>query len=541
MHHAYLLLGLLILVCLLPRLAKKVGAPLPIMLFMAGIGIGFIPGLEWPHPKPDMILPFFLPPLLVGAAYYTSFRDFRRNLRPILLLAFGLVIATTLAMGYAMPLLVPGMPVAVGMVLGAVVSPPDAVAATSLFKHLRVPKRVVTILEGESLVNDATALLLYQTAIAAVVAGSFEPWQAGAHFGWLLVGGIGLGLLFGWGSMWIFPHLRDLRGQILFTFVVPYLAYFIAEDLHSSGVLAVVTMGLVIGWMAPKVFTPVFRIPSEAVWGSLIHTLTSLVFLLVGMVSSDIFQIVAERYAWLDLLRITGLSIFIIVLVRFLWIFILTFGLRQIVPHMRRHDPFPSWQNVALIGWCGMRGVVSLATALAIPLTVAHGENFPYRDLVLFISVCFIFFSLVVQGGTLPWLIGKLNLRYDPQWIQEDWKARHIATEGAMAAIKKLQALDGPDHPALTRIHSYYTQRLSVLGDGPHSPLSAEDSDSEKGRLHEHPVLIQERKIWKEVLESEREAILGLRREWKIGDEVMHDLLREIDMLAQRFAPETTP
>lgn len=532
MHNSTeIFLLLLVSVCVIAAIANRINLSPPIACVIGGMALALVPGFPEFQIPPNLILLIFLPVLLTEAAYLTSIRDFKNNLRPIAQMAFGLVIFTTVAVAAAMQWLFPGIGWAVGMVMGAIISPPDAVAATSVIKNLHIPRRAHTILEGESLVNDATGIVLYRFAVAAVVTGSFSLAQASSHFLWMVSSGIAIGWVGAMAYIKCFRFIKEESVEILSTFLVPYAVYIATEELHGSGVMAVVTSGIVTGWFSPRYFTSKFRLQANAVWKMTIFVMNGLVFLLIGLY----FPHLATQLSYINLLAL-GKAVAVITLViiaaRFLWVYIVGYGQVFFLRKLSKKYTYSPWQNVFLVGWTGMRGVVSLATALALPLTVADGSPFPYRDMIIFISFAVIVVTLVLQGITLPWLIKALPLTYDMQHLNEDWQARKEAADKAMARLQEIQFNDDDlGAAALKRIISHYCDRLRALGDGPNTPL-----DMKQQPVREtHPIIDAENRIWQDILEIERKTILDLRHDFKISDEVMHDILREIDLMDSRF------
>ncbi|NDF11943.1 MAG: Na+/H+ antiporter [Proteobacteria bacterium] len=518
--------------CLIATVANRMKLAQPIAFLIGGIGLGSIPALQAFSVPPEYMLMIFLPPLLMEAAYFTSFRDFRANLRPIVQLALGLVVFTSCVVAFLMPKLIPGMGIATAFVLGAIISPPDAVAATSIIDKSRVPKRVVSILEGESLVNDATGLVIYQFAVAAVVLGIFSWTDATLQFGWMVAVGILLGLVIGYIYMYLFRHIKHQPTEILSTFLLPYGSYILTESLHASGVLAVVATGLMVGWRAPTVFSPGFRIPAASVWQMVSYTFNGFVFVMIGMQFPGIVKNLSTQYSMKILIEYSLILWLVAVSIRMVYVYVTAYGVRFVMPRLRARDPYPAWQNVFLIGWTGMRGVVSLATALALPVTIANGQEFPYRDFIIFLSLMVILLTIVVQGLLLPWIVHKLTLSYDYTLLFEDWSARVAATKEALKHLDKTLTVC-PDiyRSAYERVRSFYVDRLAALGDGPNTPL--EPSESNSGNLH--PIAEAEQTLWQEVLTVERNVVINLRKAFKIGDDNMHDILREIDLLSARF------
>jgi len=536
MNPTEIFLLLLVALCVVAYLAQRTGVANPIAFVAGGMVLGLLPGFRNFVFPPDILLLIFLPPLLTSAAYFTSLRDFKANKRPILQLALGLVVFTCVVTAYAIHWLEPRISIPLGFVLGAIISAPDAVAAVSLTKHTFLPKRIMTILEGESLVNDATGLVLYQFAVAAVVTGAFSLASASVHFLWMIGSGVFLGWGMGWCFMRIFPYIREMSVEILSTFLISYAAYIAAEEIHSSGVLAVVSLGLTVGWYAPSVFKPVFRIPANAIWNMVNFVLEGLVFLLIGLHFPGLLVRLQEYDA--KTLGSLALAVpLVAALTRIIWVFVVGYGVRFLFPKIRSRDPYPEWQNMFIISWVGVRGVVSLATALAIPLTMEDGWPFPHRDLIIFLAFCVILFTLLVQGLTLPWLIRRLKLTYlyDATLLHEHWLAKKIAAETARERLEQLRREGAHQSAAFDRIASHYEDRVKSLGDGPNTPIHPHRSVVEE----EHPLVQTENRIWKEVLEAERKSVIALRQGFKISDDVMHDMLRDIDLLFNRFASKT--
>ncbi len=529
MHPSQLLI-LLTAICVCALLAHKLRVAPPIAFLLGGLALALVPDMPHVTIDPEHMMVIFLPPILMEAAFFTSLRDFRANLRPILLLAIGLVIMTSVGIAAVWVAMVPAATWGLGFVLGAIVSPPDAAAATAALRGIRVPKRVTSILEGESLVNDATGIVLYKFALVAVLLGGFSFADASLLFLWKVVAGLVMGLIVAYAFVRMFRYLVDPSVEILATFIPPYAAYILAETLHASGVLAVVSAGLMVGWHAPSMFTPRMRISAEAIWHMVVFFLNSLAFLIIGLQLPDLVQ----RLDVLNHPELIGMVIAICtasVAIRFIWVFFMAYVLRWFMPSSLRKDYYPAWQNVFVVAWTGMRGVVTLALALALPLTLTNGEAFPHRDLIIFLSVSVIMFTLVIQGLSLPWLTRTLTLSFEPKRMQEEWLARMAGTTQALLRLDELEKLDNVHMPALLRIREHYRERMQSLGDGPNTPLVAGHAPS----LMNHPLLQAENRLWADVLRRERDMLIELRRSYTIGDDVMNDILREMDLLASRF------
>lgn len=517
------ILGLLIVVTGLAVIARKIGTPDPILLVAGGLLLSLVPGLPHFRLDPELVFFFFLPPLLYPAALFTSWRDFQFNLRPITLLALGLVLFTTVAIGLIAHRFL-GLPLAAGFTLGAIISPPDAIAATAIAQRLRIPRRIVTILEGESLVNDATALVAYRFAVAAVVAGgSFSLTVAAGRFVLVAAGGIMVGLVAGWITAWIQARLDDPPIQTALSLLIPFAAYIPAERLGVSGVLAVVTTGLYHGWRSPEVLSGRMRLQAGPVWEMVEFLLNGFIFVLIGLQLPEVLSGLSES-SWQTLLGYGLVVSLAVIVIRFLWVFPATYLPRLLSSRLRARDPSPPWQHVTLLGWTGMRGVVSLAAALALPLSTAAGAPFPGRDLILFLTFAVILATLVVQGLTLPWLIRWLDLKDDGADEKEERAARFKANEAALARLHEIASVPArTTGDGLQRLMDEYQDRLRQVetcepGDGPGRLFSSEYEA-----------------FASEALEVERKTILQLRNERVINDEVLRRIQRDIDLAEARL------
>jgi CPA1 family monovalent cation:H+ antiporter len=527
MHDLGLVLALMAAVAALATLARRLGIPYPILLVVGGAALGLLPGLPSVHLEPEIVFLVFLPPLLTYAGAYTSLRDFRANLGPIGLLAGGLVLFTIAAVAVVARLLVEGMSWPVAFVLGAIVSPPDAIAATAIAQRLGLPRRIVTVLEGESLLNDATALVALRMATVAVVTGVFSLSEAVLSFFVMAIGGAVIGLAVAWLIVELRSRIEDPPVEITIALLTPYLAYLPAEQLHFSGVLAAVAAGLYIGRHFSRMMSPATRLYGAPVWRMFIFVLEGLVFILIGLQLNGVLHGLADRPVGTMLLQGLGISLAMIV-ARIAWVFAISYlpGLGR-----RAGQPPPSWREVLIVGWAGMRGVVSLAAALALPLTTAAGAPLPDRDLLIFLTYCAIVVTLVGQGLTLPPLIRRLEIGADEAAEQEEHLARVEATEAALARLDQLADEDGvPTRAGWLR--TYYEERRHLLaaGHGPDQrghPGGAEAAESPQAAY---------RRIRTQVIAAERDAVERLRGEGKIADEVVHRIQRELDHEEQRLA-----
>jgi CPA1 family monovalent cation:H+ antiporter len=400
----------------LQTVADKIKLPNAVLLVIVGVSLWFIPGLPAVELNPDVVFLLFLPPILYDAAAHTSWHDFKSEIRPISTLAITLVFLTTTAVAVACFHLIPGFTWPLAFLLGAIVSPPDAVAATSIIKGMGLNKKVLTILEGESLVNDASALIAYRFSIAAVGTGSFMLLDAGIDFLFVICGGIVCGLAIGFVFIMLHKMLRNnsIIGTSL-TLLTPFVAYVTAEHWHTSGVLAVVTTGLVISWLSSEIFSYETRIRNNAVWDTVIFLLNGFIFILIGLKLPSILDDL-DAYRLNDLIVYGCVVAGVTIAVRLLWVFGASYSFFK---SKHAADEGDTWKNVLIVGWTGTRGVVSLATALALPFTLADGSEFPQRSMILFLAFGVIFVTLVIQGLSLPVLIWLLGVKSHPQTEEE--------------------------------------------------------------------------------------------------------------------------
>jgi CPA1 family monovalent cation:H+ antiporter len=512
-------LFLLLLAVALGWVARRFNFPYPIALVIGGAALGFLPELPQFPFDPQFILVLVLPPILYQAALLTSWRDFRANIRPIGLLAVGLVIATTLAVGAALKFVVPDIPWAAAFVLGAIVSPPDAVAATAILTRLNVPRRVVTILEGESLVNDASGLVLYKFAVAAVMTGAFSLREASFEFVGVAIGGVIIGILLGRIFISIHRYLGDVFIEVLMTLAVPYITYILAESLYVSGVLAVVTAGLVRGRYAPEIVSAEMRIIARSVWNLLVFLLTSLVFILIGLQLSGILGRLTG-YSAGDLMLYATLVSVVAIAVRFAWIYPATYLPRMVSARLRERDPAPTEQELFIMSWCGMRGIVSLAAALALPLALEGGAPFPGRDLIIFLTFVVIAVTLVVQGLTLGPLIRVLRVGTDWSEHEEEQHARFALGKAAIAAITELAEQEGIAPELAERIRAEFAEKVRIAPPGGHVLTGGADIA---------------KRLRSAAIRAERQELIRIWRESKISDDVLHHLEEDLDYQESRL------
>jgi Na+/H+ antiporter len=505
----FILLGLLVAVAALVVLAQPLRVPYPILLVVGGLLLGFVPGLPEIRLPPDLVLIVFLPPLLYSAAFFTSLRDLRAKVRAISQLAVGLVLATTVAVAVVAHSVVDGLSWPAAFVLGAIVSPTDPIAATSIARRLGIPRRVVTVVEGESLVNDGTALVIYRVAVAAVVTGSFSVWEAGLRFAVNAAGGIAIGLLVGFVVRRLRRRLDNPPTELTISLLTGYFAYLPAEGLGVSGVLAAVTVGVYMGWHAPELITPQVRIMGAATWEILIFVANAALFVLVGLQLPLILDGLSQ--SWAFLVGAAALVSTTVILTRIAWVLPFRHGLGV---------TDPSWRLNGLIGWMGMRGAVSLAAALALPFETDAGAPFPQRDLIIFLAFSVIFVTLVLQGLSLPPLIRVLRVEDDGREQYEETKARIKAADAALARMEELAEEGWVNADTAERMRGLYAFRRGRF--------AARFDDADDGAIEERSQAYQ--RLRRELLEAERATVVRLRNQGVINDDVMHRIERDLDL-----------
>jgi CPA1 family monovalent cation:H+ antiporter len=524
MHVIELVLSLFGAVAGLAYLASRLRVPYPIFLVIGGLALGFIPNLPHVTLDPAVVFVLFLPPILYYGGIMTSWRDFKANSRPIGLLAFGLVLFTTALVGVAGHFLL-GMSWETAFVLGAVVSPSDAVAATAIMSRMRIPKRIITVLEGESLVNDATALVAYQLAVLAVVRGEFSVMHGAGRFVWVSIGGIGIGLLAGWVIAWVRPRLKDDGIEGLLSLLTPYVAYLPAEWLGVSGVLATVVAGIYMSRRLPQITVGHTRLRLYAVWETLIFLLNGLVFILIGLQLPQVLEHLRATHAD-HLLRSALLICLILIALRLAWVFTATYLPRRMWTKLAELDPAPPVGTVFIVAWTGLRGIVSLAAALALPLTLTDRKTpFPDRDLIIFVTFAVILVTLVLQGLSLPLIIRGLGLGDDGIAHREEMRARFEAAHAAISRLDALVQLDEATPQAVARVRGELEHRAKWL------------SGQLTGAVEEQVEMVcaTEEAARRQALEAQSRMMVKLRDDGVIGDEVMRQLQAELDMEEARL------
>jgi monovalent cation/hydrogen antiporter len=515
LHTAELLLLLLIVVAALVTLARRLRTPYPALLLIGGLTLGAIPGVPRLEVAPDSVLPLVLPPIIYFAAFFTPIRSFRADLGNIVSLAIGLVLASTVAAAGVALALVPGMTVPIAIALGAIVSPPDAVAATAVMERLAVPRRMVTLLQGESLLNDATALTVYRVALGMAVAAipGLTPAPVG-RFVIVGAGGIAIGLAVGWLIAHVRSRLSDLPVEITVSLSTPYAAYLPAELIGFSGVLAAVTAGLYLGRRASRIMGSDVRLAGRAVWEMLIFLLNGIVFVLIG------FQIAAlgremDRWALTALVAV-GLAVSVaLIAVRGLWII----GIAAWQRFVSRKGPALRPAEIVVLSWSGMRGVVSLAAALAVPLALPSGSPLPAREAVIVITFTVILVTLVGQGLSLPLVIRAVHLGEDGDARLEEQRARRELVDEALRRIDALYEQWPGHRPLLDQLRAAYRHRAEHVGRLDQAPGNEAEQE-----------LVEHRQIRRAVIDAQREAVLLMRDRGAIDDDVLRSIERELDL-----------
>jgi monovalent cation/hydrogen antiporter len=513
------LLALLTAAAALIAAAQLVRVPYPIALVLGGLALGFVPGMPHVELPPDLVLVALLPPLLYGSAFFTSLRELRANARPIGLLAIGLVLTTMLAVAAVAHAAIPGLSRSSAFVLGAILSPTDPTAATSIAERLGLPRRLISMIEGESLVNDGTALVAYRFAVAAVVTGSFSLLDAGGRFVLGVAGGIAIGVAVGFVIRQVRRRLDNPPVELTVSLLSGYFAYLPAQAAGVSGVLAAVTVGIYMGWYTPELTTPQTRLQGVAMWEILFFLLNGLLFALVGLQLRSIVDALSGRPTS-TLIRDALVVYATVVAARFLWVFAAAYLPRLLSRRVRERDPVPSWQAKTVLAWSGMRGAVSLAAALALPLTTDAGSHFPNRELLVFVTFAVILGTLVVQGLTLPALIRVLDLEEDDLAEREEAKARIHAAEAALERLEELIDEEWVREDTAERLRGLYGFRRERF-------RSRVDSEAD-GSVEDRSANYQ--RLRRELLDAERRAVLDLRRSGRIDDQVMRRVVRDLDL-----------
>lgn len=526
MHHSILLvLGLLFSVFMLVMLAQRIKIAYPIFLVIAGLGISFIPGIPHVGLDPEIIFLIFLPPLLYEAAWYTSWTDFWKWKRPIGLLAFGLVFFTSTIVAYFTSSFIPGFTLALGFLLGGIISPPDAVAAATVLKGMGVPKRLMTILEGESLVNDASSLIVFKFALLAVITGTFSMQEATGQF--FLVAGMGIVVgLVGAHIMYVIHRFLPTTPAIdaALTVMTPYILFLAAEQFHFSGVMAVVTGGLFISWRSHEIFkTGSTRLNMLGVWTTLIFVMNAVVFVLIGLELPQIIESLGKYSVWQGV-KYGAIVSLIIILLRFLWVFPIA-HIPRWLSSKARQDPSPGWKGPVVISWAGMRGVVSLATALSIPFYLDDkGTLFPERNLIIFITFVVIFITLVFQGLTLPFIIKLIKLKEIDNILPEEEQKTGIQLILDNTALKIVNEKSS-DNLMNNELVNFYKSNLKADINVASKRLESLECDEIK-----HQEIKKYHHLLLDIYAIQRKELFKMRKERLFSDEEIRKAELQLDL-----------
>ncbi|HEY2417827.1 MAG TPA: Na+/H+ antiporter [Steroidobacteraceae bacterium] len=512
---------LLVVIAAVAVLAARLKVPPAILLVLTGVVLALFPRLPTVRLAPEFVLLIVLPPVIYSSAVAMSWREFRFNLRPISLLAVGCVVFTTVAVAASTHWLL-GLPWAVGFVVGAIVSPPDAVAPLAIARRMQLPRRILVILEGEGLANDATALILYRFAVAAVSIGVFSFGHALTQFAAIVVGEIIWGMAVGWMMLRLRRWVREPRIEILLSVLTPFVAYWPPEYLGGSGVLATVIAGLYISWNGLRLISAETRLQGIFFWDFLIYLTEGLIFLITGLQARGL--IAGIRGYSLSHLAISGAVVCAVVIVaRFIWMFPAAYVPRWLSPALARRDPSPPWQTPFALAFTGIRGIVSLAAALAIPLTIENGQPFPERDLILFLTFAVILVTLVGQGLLFPAVMRALGLanagrREHHTDRVEELAARRLAIEAAIERLEELAAARSLASDIVQPIRSRLRDRLKHLG----RRIAEDNSQTELITLHDETE--------RDLITAERDLINDLYRRGKLKDEARRRIERDLDL-----------
>lgn len=500
-------------------LARRINVAPAILLMVAGIALAFVPGMPVVELPPEIVLLMVLPPLIYSASVAMSWREFKSNLRPIILLAVGCVIFTAFMVAAATHYLI-GLPWSVGFLLGAIVAPPDVVAPLAIARKLGMPRRILIVLEGEGLANDATALILYRFAVAAISTGLFSLPKATGTFAVIVVCEILFGLAIGWLSLRARHRTRDPQIEITLSLLTPYLAFWIPEHLGGSGVIATVACGLYMSWNGPLLISAATRLQGIFFWDLVIFLVEGMLFLLTGFQMRQIFE-KSKAFPLQEIMFTTALVVVIVIIARFAWVYPAVYLPRVLSKRLRERDPAPSWRVTFVLGFTGVRGAVSLAAALALPLALPGGEGFPYRDMILFVAFGVIFITLVGLGSSLPLVVRWLGLAGDgrKEYIAEHESEIAARREALHAALKSLDAITD-DRELSDEVVKLLRARHDIRSN------QLPDSLDPNG----HDISAAGSALTRELIASERVFIHALLRDGKITDETRRRIERDLDL-----------
>jgi Na+/H+ antiporter len=523
------ILLLLVLVAGFAVVARRLKVPYPIVLVLAGLVISFVPRIPRVPLNPQVVFVIFLPPLLYASAWAMSWREFRRNAVVIGLLAVGLVGFTVWGVAEFSDRFITALDWKAGFLLGAVISTTDAIAATSIAKSIGLPRKIVDILEGESLLNDATGLLALEIGLAIMVRGQMPTVGSGvARLIFLVVGGLAIGLLIGVAVSWLEKFIDDGPVELVVSLVVPYAAYLAGERAHASGVLAVVACGIYMSRKSTQFFSPAVRLQVNGAWEALVFMMNGLVFVLIGLQLPYVLAGIHGRYTIGTLIFYGAVFSAVLILLRMIWVFpavkIASFVERRWLRHTNEEELKP--REVFVVGWTGMRGVLALAAAISVPETLWNGQPFEARNLIVFLAFCVIFVTLVLQGLTLPALIRGLGLCGSSGMEPEEREARRIVLRSAIRHLEEGKKIGGKELEHLyDDLMHRYRHKLALVGEGTEEDVGEVDREA-YSKL---------RTIAEETLEAERRTLVSLRDRGRISDDVLRTMERELDLAESQY------
>lgn len=520
-----LLIVVLVVIPALSVLARLIGVPYPIVLILGGLALGFVPGVPDVELEPDLVLVLFLPPLLYAAAFFANLRALRADARVITLLAFPLVLFTASAVALVAHAMIAGLPWAAAFALGAIVSPTDPIAATAILRRLGAPRRLVAIGEGESLVNDASALIAFRVAVGAAVGGSFSLLGATGSFLVSVVGGVAVGLAIGWVIAHVRRRLEDPPVEITISLLTGYAAFVAAEQIGASGVLAAVSAGLYLGWRAPEITSATTRMNAYAFWDFGVYLVNAVLFLLIGTQLPGILEDL-ERFSAPTLVAYAAGICATVIAARLAWAFTTPYVIRALDrrPSQVRRRAGPRERLV--LAWAGMRGAVSLAAALSLPFETDAGSPFPHRELLIFLAYAVVLFTIVGQGLTLPSLVRRFGLRDDGGEEREEVEARIRAAEAALERLEQLADEEWAPAEKIERLRSHYDFQRGRFA------AQAEEASGDDG--YEDRSLAYQR-LLRELIDAQRSVIVRLRNQGAISNDVMHRIERDLDLEETRL------
>jgi monovalent cation/hydrogen antiporter len=521
MNDIEILIALVAVAIALVRLADIISIPYPIVLVLGGLGIGFVPGGPQLELEPDVVFLVFLPPILQSAGYWASPRELRAQIVPLTWLVVGLSLATMVCVAAVAQAVIPSISWPEGLVLGAIVAPTDPVSAIATFERVGISDRVATLVEGESMINDAVGLVAFKVALAAVVTGSFSTSQAVDDLVLGVVGGVAIGLAVSWTVAVALRRLDDLSLTTLLTVFTAYAAFALADGIGASGVLAAVSSGLYVGWRSHEIFDADARLNAQAFWRVLVFTLNAILFVLVGLQFPEVLRRVGEQFSPGEIVGYGLMVAGVVVAIRVVWQF-LPGALGRLSNRVGTWSPGEDWRENLLIGWSGMRGAVSLAAALSLPFQLDSGASFGSRDLIIYLTVAVIFVTLVGQGLTLPFVVRRLGLGAHEAWAPDEAVARLSAAQAALDRLDEIEATEqGLPETAIQRLRELYQARFARCV----AALSGEG-----GKIPIEDPLTGYRRARERLIEAERGTLLELRDEGRLKQDLFRRIQADLDL-----------